>query len=80
MLQTLFDSTQQVVTGTVRLKLFKGGLHVVGRKSEQTLYRQDYVTFERDEVYDQADAGGFIRLNALRLRLEALRERQRSPQ
>jgi argininosuccinate synthase len=78
MLQTMFDSTQQVVTGSVRLKLYKGGVHLAGRKSDETLYREDFVTFEQDEVYDQADATGFIRLNALRLRLEALRERRRN--
>ncbi len=76
MLQTMFDSTQDVVSGTVRVKLYKGGVTVVGRKSPHTLYREDFVTFEKDSVYDQADATGFIRLNALRLRLEALRDRK----
>jgi len=74
MLQSMFDATQGVVSGTVRLKLYKGSVQVAGRKSEQTLYREDVVTFEADDVYDQADATGFIRLNALRLRLEAMRE------
>lgn len=76
MLQTMIDSTQQVVNGTVRLKLFKGSVQVVGRKSEQTLYREDVVTFEADDVYNQADATGFIRLNALRLKLAALRDKR----
>jgi argininosuccinate synthase len=75
MLQTMFDSIQQVVTGTVRLKLYKGSASVVGRKSPYSLYREDVVTFERDDVYNQSDATGFIRLTALRLRLEALRSR-----
>jgi argininosuccinate synthase len=76
MLQTMIDSIQEPVTGTVRLKLFKGSASVVGRKSPHSLYREDFVTFEKDEVYDQADATGFIRLTALRLRLEALRARK----
>jgi argininosuccinate synthase len=75
MLQTMIDSTQNVVTGTVRVKLYKGSVTVVGRKSPYTLYREDVVTFEKDEVYNQADATGFIRLNALRLRLDTLRNR-----
>ncbi|NLE86490.1 MAG: argininosuccinate synthase [Myxococcales bacterium] len=74
-LQALIDQTQRVVTGTVRLKLYKGGLWVVGRKSPYTLYREDVVTFEEDSVYDQSDATGFIRLNALRLKLAALRDK-----
>ena len=76
MLQTMIDSVQDVVSGTVRLKLYKGSVTVVGRKSPYSLYREDFVTFEKDEVYDQADATGFIRLTGLRLRLEALRARQ----
>ncbi len=54
---------------SVRLKLFKGNVAVVGRKSEKSLYRLDYVTFEEDGVYNQRDAEGFIKLNALRMRL-----------
>lgn len=77
-LQALVDATQDVVTGTVRLKLYKGGLQVVGRKSPHSLYREDVVTFEEDDVYNQSDATGFIRLNALRLRLRAERDRRRS--
>jgi argininosuccinate synthase len=71
-LQALIDQTQGNVTGTVRLKLYKGNATVVGRKSPCSLYRMDYVTFEEDTVYDQYDANGFIRLNALRLRLGKL--------
>jgi argininosuccinate synthase len=69
MIQAAIDKSQLSVTGTVRLKLFKGQASVVGRKSPASLYSQDYVTFEADTVYDQRDAAGFIKLNALRLRL-----------
>jgi argininosuccinate synthase len=75
MLQQMFDATQERVTGTVRVKLYKGSVSIVGRRSPESLYRPELATFERDQVYDQADAGGFIRLNALRLRVRALRER-----
>jgi len=71
-LQALIDKTQETVNGIVRLKLYKGNVIVVGRKSPNSLYRQDYVTFEEDTVYDQHDAAGFIKLNALRLRLGAM--------
>ncbi|MBB4264963.1 argininosuccinate synthase [Roseospira visakhapatnamensis] len=71
-LQALIDKTQDRVTGTARLKLYKGNVIVVGRKAPVSLYSMDHVTFEEDEVYNQADAGGFIKLNALRLRLGAL--------
>jgi argininosuccinate synthase len=74
-LQALIDETQQRVSGTVRLKLFKGLASVVGRKSPNSLYRLDYVTFEADQVYSQKDAEGFIKLNALRLRLGTISER-----
>ena len=69
MLQTLIDKSQKNVTGTVRLKLYKGTASVAGRKSPVSLYSQQHVTFEEDTVYDQKDAQGFIKLNALRLRL-----------
>jgi len=69
MIQAAIDESQKFVTGTVRLKLFKGQASVVGRKSPISLYSQDHVTFEKDSVYDQRDAAGFIKLNALRLRL-----------
>jgi argininosuccinate synthase len=73
MLQALIDKSQEYVTGTVRMKLYKGNATVVGRTSPYSLYRQDYVTFEKDSVYNQKDAEGFIKLNALRLRLLAAR-------
>ena len=69
MLQALIDNSQQSVSGTVRLKLYKGNVQVVGRKSPNSLYSIDHVTFEDDQVYDQRDAEGFIKLQALRLRL-----------
>ena len=67
-LQAYMDSVAANVTGEARLKLYKGGIWVLGRRSEQALYDQATVTFEADDVYDQSDATGFIRLNALRLR------------
>jgi argininosuccinate synthase len=70
MLQAAIDASQSRVTGTVRLKLYKGNATVIGRKSPNSLYRQDIVTFEADQVYNQRDAEGFIKLNALRLRLQ----------
>ncbi len=69
MLQAAIDQSQRPVTGTARLKLYKGGVHVVGRHSPNSLYSLEHVTFEQDDVYDQRDAEGFIKLNALRLRL-----------
>lgn len=72
MLQRLMDEAQKDVTGVVRLKLYKGNAMVVGRKSEHSLYKTDFVTFEEDEVYNQKDAEGFIRLNALRLKIARL--------
>ncbi|HZH26132.1 MAG TPA: argininosuccinate synthase [Azospirillaceae bacterium] len=71
-IQALVDKTQERVSGVVRMKLWKGNVIVAGRKSPNSLYRLDYVTFEEDSVYDQKDANGFIRLNALRLRLGAM--------
>ncbi len=74
MLQALIDKSQDNVYGTVRLKLYKGNTTVVGRKSPRSLYSLKHVTFEDDQgAYDQRDAEGFIKLNALRLRLGALR-------
>ncbi len=70
-LQRLIDEAQQPVTGTARLKLYKGNVTVVGRKSAKSLYRPDLVTFEAGGDYRQADAAGFIRLNALRLKIRA---------
>jgi len=69
MLQALIDKSQEHVEGTVRMKLYKGNSIVVGRKSPKSLYSLAHVTFEEDQVYDQRDAAGFIKLNALRLRL-----------
>jgi argininosuccinate synthase len=70
-LQKLIDEAQMLVTGTARLKLYKGNVTVVGRKSARSLYRPDLVTFEAGGDYQQADATGFIRLNALRLKIRA---------
>ena len=75
MLQALIDKSQQPVSGSARLKLYKGSVAVVGRTSPNSLYSLDHVTFEEDEVYDQRDAEGFIKLNALRLRLLGRRDR-----
>src|SRR5476649_240388 len=76
MLQAAIDRSQEFVTGTVRLKLYKGNVIVTGRSSPYSLYSQDLVTFEDDRgAYDQKDAAGFIRLNALRLRTLAARKR-----
>ncbi len=69
MLQALIDRSQERVNGQVRLKLYKGNVIVLGRRSPDSLYSMEHVTFEDDAVYDQRDAEGFIRLNALRLRL-----------
>ena len=66
-MQAFFDKSQERVTGTVRLKLYKGNVYPVARKSPYSLFRQDLCTFEKDTVYNQADATGFIRLNSLRL-------------
>jgi argininosuccinate synthase len=74
MLQAAIDHSQEHVSGTVRLKLYKGLASVVGRKSPNSLYSEKVVTFEDDAgAYDQKDAAGFIKLNALRLRLLAQR-------
>jgi argininosuccinate synthase len=76
MLQALIDASQENVSGTVRLRLHKGNVIVEGRKSPVSLYSMAHVTFEADAVYDQQDAAGFIKLNALRLRLGALNGRR----
>jgi len=75
-LQAFMDECQQDVSGTVRLKLYKGNVSVTGRRSARSLYRTDFATFEADTVYRQRDAEGFINLNALRLRIRALRDRR----
>ena len=77
MLQAAIDTSQEHVTGTVRLKLYKGAARTVGRWSEHSLYSEAHVTFEDDAgAYDQTDAAGFIQLNALRLKLLAARDRR----
>jgi len=79
MLQALIDKSQEHVTGTVRLKLYKGSARTVGRWSEHSLYSEEHDTFEDDAgAYDQKDAAGFIQLNALRLKLIAMRNRRLS--
>jgi argininosuccinate synthase len=75
LLQKLIDDTQENVTGTVRLKLYKGNCIVQGRKSPYSSYREDFATFGPDKVYDQKDATGFIKINALRLRIQGLLKR-----
>jgi len=72
MLQDMIDSTQKNVSGVVCMKLYKGNCYVLGRKSDASLYNEDFATFEDDEVYSQKDAEGFIKLNALRLRIQKL--------
>jgi argininosuccinate synthase len=78
MVQRAIDEAQQDVTGTARVKLYKGTCTLTGRKSKQSLYRLDIATFEEDEVYNQKDAEGFIRLNALRLKIRAQRKKASS--
>jgi len=75
MMQAAIDTTQKFVQGTVKLKLYKGNVEVVGRESDMSLYSEEHSTFEEDEVYNQKDAEGFIRLNALR-RIIAGKKRQ----
>jgi argininosuccinate synthase len=75
-LQGMIDSTQKTVSGVVRLELYKGNCTVRGRKSDHSLYSEAHATFEDDDVYRQADAEGFIRLNALRLRIRKLMQRK----
>ena len=77
LLQKMIDDTQVNVSGIVRLQLYKGNCRVLGRKSEQSLYSEDFATFEDDTVYSQKDAEGFIRLNALRLRIRSLLEEKK---
>jgi argininosuccinate synthase len=72
LIQGLVDDAVAPVTGTARLKLYKGTCAVAGRKAPRSLYRPDFATFEAEQVYDQKDAGGFIKLNALRLRIAAM--------
>jgi argininosuccinate synthase len=74
-LQSMIDETQEYVSGTVRIELYKGNCMILGRKSDESLYSHDFATFEKDSVYSQKDAEGFIRLNALRLRIQTLKKR-----
>jgi len=74
LMQLMIDDTQKNVSGQVRLELYKGNCGVLGRKSDKSLYREDFATFEDDTVYSQKDAEGFIRLNALRLRINKMLE------
>ncbi|WP_028320084.1 argininosuccinate synthase [Desulfatiglans anilini] len=76
MLQQMIDLSQKRVSGVVRLKLYKGNCTVAGRKSEASLYHPDFATFEGDEVYNQKDAEGFIRLSGLRLKIARLLEKR----
>jgi argininosuccinate synthase len=73
-LEAFFDKTQEVVTGSVRLKLYKGNVIPAGRKSPNTLYREDFATFGKDDVYDQSDAEGFITLFGLPMKVQAFRD------
>ncbi len=72
LLQDMVDRTQTNVSGVVRLELYKGNCRVLGRKSDESIYSEDFATFEDDSVYSQKDAEGFIRLNALRLRIQKM--------
>ncbi len=71
-MQAFIDESASAVTGTARLKLYKGNVTIVGRKAPTSLYRPDFATFEQDAVYDQKDANGFIKVNALRLKIDAM--------
>ncbi len=77
MLQSAIDKTQENVNGEVKLKLYKGNVIVVGRSSNESLYSEEHSTFEEDEVYNQKDAEGFIRLNALRFIIEGNKQPKR---
>ncbi len=74
LLQTTMDECQKTVSGVVRMKLYKGNCVPIGRKSNHSLYQENFATFEEDDVYDQSDATGFIRLNGLRLKINALQK------
>lgn len=78
-LQSLIDNATAGVTGVARIKLYKGNASVVGRKAEQSLYHPDFATFEEDTVYNQKDAEGFIKINALRLKIKAMVEKATAP-
>jgi len=72
LLQKMMDDSQSGVTGRVRLKLYKGNVTILGRKSPKSLFNPEMATFEKDTIYRQADAEGFIKLNALRLRIRKM--------
>ena len=74
-MRRMVNETQVDVTGDVRLKLYKGNAIVVGRRAARSLYHEKLATFEADDIYNQRDAEGFIKLNALRLRLRGLSKR-----
>jgi argininosuccinate synthase len=76
MLMASVEESQKNVTGTVRLKIYKGNIILAGRRSPYSLYKEDLATFEEDSIYDQADATGFIKLNALRLSVRKLLEKK----
>ena len=76
--EAAFDEAQKDVSGLARVKLYKGSCTLAGRKSKRSLYRLDIATFEEDDVYNQKDAEGFIRLNALRLKIRAQRKKASS--
>ena len=76
MMQKMIDASQEYVNGVVRVKLYKGNVDIVGRKSDDSLFDEAIATFEEDEgAYDQKDADGFIKLNALRLKMQAHRRK-----
>ncbi len=77
LMQIMIDETQKNVSGVVKLELYKGNCRVLGRKSDYSLYSEDFATFEDDSVYRQGDAEGFIRLNALRLRIREMNRQKR---
>ena len=73
LLRGMVEKSQENVTGTARLKLYKGSCTVAGRSSPVSLYRSDFATFEKETVFDQRDAEGFVKINALRLKIRAMR-------
>jgi argininosuccinate synthase len=75
MLQDAIDRTQLNVNGVAKMKLYKGAVHTIGRKSPNTLFNPEFSTFEKDEVYNQKDAAGFIRLQGLRFIIEGQADR-----
>ena len=76
MLSAAIEESQKNVTGTVKLKIYKGNIIIAGRRSPYSLYQEDLATFEEDSIYNQADATGFIKLNALRLSVQKLLDKK----